>query len=425
MLDTLLLEKLQNGALTRYAHLYADTEKATERFVCAIETFRQTYGQGRDLYLFSVPGRSEISGNHTDHNHGRVLAAAIDRDIIAVVSPTEDGIIHLKSQGFPEDVVDTRKVDDPEAFPRYSSASIIAGMCHAMKQEGCVVGGFDAYTTTDVLKGSGLSSSAAFEVMCGSILNHLYANDRFDNPTLAKMAQYAENVFFGKPCGLMDQMACAVGGLLTIDFEDPKAPVITPLSYSLTEAGYRLCIVNTGGNHADLNEDYASVPAEMKSVAKVFGKETLRGLTEADILSRAAILRETVGDRALMRAIHFIRENDRVKVQAQHLQNGDTQAFLSLVKASGLSSFQYLQNVYTIKNVAEQGLSLALCVTEGWLGQHPCAWRVHGGGFAGTIQAFVTEELAPTYAQKMDEIFGEGATMTLRVRPVGATPITL
>ena len=223
----------------------------------------------------------------------------------------------------------------------------------------------------------------------------------------------------------MDQMACAVGGFLSIDFEDPKNPVIEPIRFSLSDAGYKLCIVNTGGNHADLNEDYASVPAEMKAVAAAFGKETLRSLSEKEILSALPILRGTVGDRAILRALHFFRENDRVEKQTAALQNGDFPAFLSLVLASGNSSFEYLQNVYTVKNTAEQGLSLALCLTDGLLAGKDCAWRVHGGGFAGTIQAFVKREYAEDYRAVMNHTFGEGAVMTLSVRPVGATEIVL
>ena len=299
------------------------------------------------------------------------------------------------------------------------------GMAAGFAEKGYAVGGFDAYTTTEVLKGSGISSSAAFEVMCGNIINHLYAGGRFSNQELATMAQYAENEYFGKPCGLMDQMACAVGGFVHIDFADPDAPAVNPIPFSLSDAGYHLCIVNTGGNHADLNEDYASVPAEMKSVAKAFGQETLRGISEEEFFSRIRDLRAKVGDRAILRAMHFLRENKRVEMQAKALKEGDVDSFLSGVMASGNSSFRYLQNVYTVKNVWEQGLSLALCLTEGFLEGKKAAFRVHGGGFAGTIQAFVPKEDAEEYARFMDSVFGQGATMMLRIRPEGAVQIKL
>lgn len=421
----LIRQKLRAGALASYGSLYADIDAQTKRWLCAIDAFEELYGKGRDLFLFSVPGRSELSGNHTDHNHGAVLAGAIDRDIIAVAAVSEDPVIRLKSEGFPEDVVRLDDVSAPDRFRPYTSSALIAGTCRAVCDRGGAVGGFDAYTTTEVLKGSGISSSAAFEVMVGNILNHLFCGGRFSGQELAMMAQYAENVYFGKPCGLMDQMACAVGGFVRIDFADPQKPDVRPIDFSLTNAGYSLCIVNTGGNHADLNEDYASVPAEMKQVAKALGQEVLRGLTEEDIRAALPALREKTGDRAILRALHFVRENDRVLRQAAALEAGDIAGFLAGVAASGDSSFKYLQNVYTTKNTAEQGLSLALCLTEGLLSGKGCAWRVHGGGFAGTIQAYVKAEYEEAYAKEMDRIFGEGATMRLHIRPEGAVEIRL
>ena len=420
-----LKARIAAGALGAYAHLYPDLAAQAKRYTDAIDAFCALYGDDRDIRLFSVPGRSEISGNHTDHNHGKVLAGAIDRDIIAVAAKNTDGVVRIKSEGYPEDTVEIARAGDPAAFRSFSSCALLAGTCRGFTDRGYAVGGYDAYTTTEVLKGSGISSSAAFEVQCGNIMNYLYSDGRIANEELAKIAQYAENAYFGKPCGLMDQMACAVGGFLSIDFADPKDPVVTPVSFSLADAGYKLCIVNTGGNHADLNEDYASVPAEMKAVAAALGQEVLRGLTESDIIANIPLLRGTVGDRAILRALHFLRENDRVEKQTEALRRGDFDTFLSLVIASGNSSFKYLQNVFTVKNVAEQGLSLALAVTEGLLGDKKCAWRVHGGGFAGTIQAFVRAELAEDYRTVMDGIFGAGAVMMLSVRPVGATEITL
>ncbi len=425
MLASQIKAKLQQGALDAYSHLYGDVAAQVHRYIQAIDAFTAEYGEDRDIRIFSVPGRSELSGNHTDHNLGCVLAGAIDRDIIAIAAKNNDGVVRIHSEGYPEDVVDLSQIGDPQNFKPYSSTALLAGICNGFREKGYAIGGYDAYTTTQVLKGSGISSSAAFEVQCGNIMNYLYNAGGIANEEIAKLAQYAENVYFGKPCGLMDQMACAVGGFLSIDFEDPKNPVIHPIPFSLSEVGYKLCIVNTGGNHADLNDDYASVPREMKAVAHFFGKETLRGLAESDIIASIPLLRPVVGDRAIMRSLHFLRENARVNRQEAALQAGDFPTFLSLVLASGQSSFEYLQNVYTVKNVEEQGLSLALCVTSGILHGKGCAWRVHGGGFAGTIQAFVKEEYAEEYASVMNAVFGAGAVMMLSVRPVGATEIKL
>ena len=420
-----LIEKIQSGALAAYSHLYGDLEDQKARYIGALERFIELSGDEREAYLFSVPGRTEVQGNHTDHQHGCVLAAAIDRDIIAVVSPSENGIIRVKSEGYDEDVVALADCESPDAFADFSSASLIAGTVGGFTARGYKAGGFDAYTVNRVLKGSGLSSSAAFEVMIGNILNHVYNGGTIANEELAKIAQFAENEYFGKPCGLMDQMSCAVGGFVYIDFEDTKNPIIEAIPFSLSEAGFVLCIVNTGGNHADLNADYASVPAEMKSVASYFGKEVLRGISEADIVANAPVLRRTVGDRAILRALHFVRENARVGKTAELLKAGDLDGFLGSVIASGDSSFKYLQNVYTVKNVEEQGLSLALAVAEGALAGKGCAWRVHGGGFAGTTQAFVRREYAEEYAALMDAVFGEGACMMLAIRPLGAIEIKL
>jgi galactokinase len=293
-------------------------------------------------------------------------------------------------------------------------------MAQAFSNAGHKIGGYDAYSCTEVLKGSGLSSSAAFEVMVGNILNHLYNGGAIDNQEIAKYAQYSENVYFGKPCGLMDQMACAVGGFVYIDFENNTSPLVKSVDFSLARAGYSLCIVNTGGNHANLNDDYASVPSEMRSVASHFGKKLLRGITEDDILREARVLRKRFGDRAIMRALHFVRESLRVESAREALSEGRLPDFLQIIGASGNSSFKYLQNVYTNKKPSEQGLSLALALADGYLDGRSGAHRVHGGGFAGTVQVFVKNEDVAEFIKLMDGVFGEGATMTLSIRPVGA-----
>ena len=416
-----LKKLILDGGLEKYSNLYADTKAQEERFAAALDSFIELYGDEDDeVGIFSVPGRSEISGNHTDHNRGCVLAGAIDRDIIAVASKNTDGKVNFKSEGYPKISIDLSDIDEPDNFENYSSAALIAGLAKGFTNSSYSIGGYNAYATTEVLKGSGISSSAAFEVMIGNIFNYLYNDGTVSNIEIAKLSQYSENVYFGKPCGLMDQMACAVGGFVYIDFEDPKNPIVDPIAFSLTDAGYSLCIVNTGGNHADLNDDYASVPYEMKAVAKALGQDALRGLTEADIIKSIPALRETLGDRAILRALHFVRENDRVGTIRAALKNSDVKAFLSGILASGASSFKFLQNVFTTINVKEQGLSLALALAEGYLDGKDCAWRVHGGGFAGTIQVFIKNEYVDGFVALMDSVFGEGAAMNLKIRPVGA-----
>ena len=420
MLAKDLKKRLAEGALAEYSALYSDIEAQSKRLASAIDAFEERYGEGRDLYILSVPGRSEIIGNHTDHNGGKVLAGAIDRDIIAVAAKNEAGKINLASEGFDPDSISLDEIDSPDNFKNYSSAALIAGLAAGFVKNGYKVGGFDAYTTTEVLKGSGISSSAAFEVMVGNILNHLYNGGSVDNKEIAKLSQFSENVYFGKPSGLMDQMACAVGGFVFIDFADSKNPVVEPIDFSLRDAGYSLCIVNTGGNHADLNEDYASVPMEMKAVAKELSATLLSGIDEATLVAKIPLLREKVGDRAILRSLHFIRENKRVEVAKSALVSGDVKLFLETVSESGRSSFEYLQNVYTTKNVGEQGLSLALALADGYLDSCESAHRIHGGGFAGTIQVFIKKEKLSEFVEYIDGVFGKGAAMALNIRPRGA-----
>ncbi len=414
---------LASGALdAALIELYGEDNLVSSkaRYQKAIDNFKALYGERENTRIFSVPGRSEISGNHTDHNRGKVLAASIDLDMIAIAAPSDDGTILLKSEGFDADTVVIAEREAAKTL-RYSSTALIAGVADGFLKAGYTVGGFVAYTTNNVFKGSGLSSSAAFEVMIGNILRGLYDN-AIDDIEIAKIAQYAENEFFGKPCGLMDQTACAVGGFIAIDFADPKDPIVEKPDFDLSALGYSLCIVNTGGNHADLNEDYASVPAEMKAVAKALGKEVLRDCPEDTLLPRLPALRKTLGDRALLRAFHFFAENRRVEKQTEALKKGDIGTFFALVNESGSSSFRYLQNVYTVKNIEEQGLSLALCLAEDFLKtiDVPTASRVHGGGFAGTIQAFLPTDLAPAFAARMDLAFGKGACHILKIRQKGA-----
>lgn len=426
MTSSQLIFAINNGELDlRFTEIYGEDGLAYQksRYIRAINNFASVYGENREISLYSVAGRSELSGNHTDHNRGCVIAGSIDLDIIAVASENDNSIIRVKSEGYNEIIVDTDIYTEPKAELFGTSDSIIAGMCRGFKDKGYNIGGFDAYMTSSVLKGSGLSSSAAFEDMIGNIESHLYNGGRVDNVEIAKLAQYSENMFFGKPCGLMDQVACAHGGMVAIDFADVKNPVIEKMDFDLTKAGYNLCIVDTGGNHADLTDDYASIPFEMKSVAKFFGKDVLREVDPSFVYSNIAALRAVCGDRAILRAIHFFRENDRVKSQKEFLDEGNLDAYFGLVKESGRSSFEYLQNVYTTKNINEQGLSLALSLADGYLDGKGGAYRVHGGGFAGTIQAYVKKEDVEGFKAIMDSAFGEGACLILKIRQIGACKV--
>lgn len=425
-----LKSAIKTGAYDKaFKELYGvdcDLDAVRERYISCADGFEQCYGDknAQDVEMFSVAGRSEISGNHTDHNHGRVLAASITLDIISVAAKNDEGVVRVKSEGFPEDCVAVSDADNARSDEKYKASAIIRGMCDGFAKNGYNVGGYYAYTTSNVLKGSGLSSSAAFEDMIGNMLNYFYNDGKIDNVEIAKIAQYAENVHFGKPCGLMDQVACAAGGFVAIDFEDPSKPVVERLPFELDKFDMALCIVNTGGNHADLNEDYASVPSDMKKVANLLGVDYLRQTTKSALLDRALEVREKLGDKCLMRAMHFFNENERVSRQRDALSKGDLKGFLEGVKASGLSSFTMLQNVYTTKNVDEQGLSLALALSAEVLGdEENAAWRVHGGGFAGTIQAFVPQKSVSAYKESLEKVFGEGNVYVLGVRKYGAVSL--
>ena len=408
----------------RLAELYGESNAAAqrERYAALTDEFLGKYGDREGTGFYSVPGRSEISGNHTDHNHGKVLAASIDLDIIAVAAASDDGWIRITSVGFKPDDIEIARLDDYRA-ERMHSASLVAGTADGLLKRGYKVGGLVACTISNVMKGSGLSSSAAFEDMCVNLQNHLYNGGKIGAVELAQISQYAENEFFGKPCGLMDQIACAAGGFVYIDFADAEKPAVEKLPFDLGARGYSLCIVDTGGNHADLTDDYASVPREMKEVAAQFGKSCLRELDRGDIISHASYLRGKCGDRAILRALHFYDENDRVTEQAKALREGDLDRFFGLVKASGNSSVSFLQNVYTVKNVGEQGLTLALALASHFLSGRGGAWRVHGGGFAGTIQAYVREEDVAAFRELMEGVFGEGRVYVLHVRAEGATKL--
>ena len=393
-----------------------------ERYLKAKSEFENIYDEKAEKF-FSAPGRTEICGNHTDHNRGLVLAAGVSLDVIASVKKTDDNVIYLKSEGFPADEVDISNLDVNEA-EFGSSKALIRGVAAGLKEKGFKIGGFKAYTTSNVLKGSGLSSSAAFEVLIGAILNGLYNDGKIDDITIAIAAQYAENKYFGKPSGLMDQMASSVSGFISIDFADEKNPIIKSIEFDFSKTGHSLCIVDTKGNHADLTPEYAAIPQEMKSVAKYFGKEYLREISKADIIKNLPALREKLGDRAILRALHFFDENQRVIAECSALEKNDFTEFLSLVKQSGDSSFKYLQNIFASSSPSEQGLSTALYFANNILGERG-AYRVHGGGFAGTIQAFVPNDILDEFKTKMEAIFGKDSCHVLTIRPVGGTEVTM
>ena len=403
--------------------IYLDENKLAyqrDRYAAAIEQFEKLYGAA-EVSIYSAPGRSEIGGNHTDHQNGEVLAASVNLDAIAIVEKTDDGLVKVVSGDYPMitvDVNDLEKNDSEEG----TTLSLIKGVLAGIKERGGNVGGFKAYVTSDVLIGAGLSSSAAFETIIGTITSGLY-NDMTISPVdIAIIGQYAENVYFGKPCGLMDQTASSVGNLVHIDFADKANPVIEEVSCDLGKYGYSLCITDTKGSHANLTPDYAAIPAEMRAAAAVFGKEVLHGVTMEELIERSAEVRAAAGDRALLRAIHFVSENVRVQQEVAALKAEDFEGFLRVVKASGDSSYKFLQNVYTNSDVQHQNVSVALAISETILGDHGVC-RVHGGGFAGTIQAFVKNEAVAEYKATMDKVFGEGSCQVLKIRKYGGMKV--
>ena len=402
--------------------LYGDKAEANApRYTQLLDLFEKTFPGEDEVTLFSAPGRTEIGGNHTDHEHGRVLAASVDMDMIAAASVTEDHMIRILSEGYPmcEICLDDMGVKESEVN---TTAALIRGVAAKFMQLGCKVGGFSAVVTSSVLPGSGLSSSAAFEVLTGNIINHLFFEDKADAVQIAQIGQYAENVYFGKPSGLMDQMASSVGNLITIDFEDPSAPVVRRLDVDFEKSGLKLCIINCWADHADLTDEYAAVTVEEQSVAAYFGKKVLREVSEEDFFSQLPALRSKFGDRAVLRSIHFYQDNERVLEQVSALESGDIKTFLKLVSKSGRSSWMYLQNIVPTGAKEHQEMAVALALCEKLLGEEG-AFRVHGGGFAGTCQAFVPEHMIGEFTQKMDQFLGEGSCHVLNIRSVGGTVV--
>ena len=393
---SLILSRNQKQVLD--AGFFAAFEKAPERY-------------------FSAPGRTEIGGNHTDHQRGRVLAAAVNLDTRAAVRVNGTDTVRILSKGYPLCTVSLNTLV-PQENEINTTPALVRGVCARFAELGCKVEGFDAYCESTVLPGSGLSSSAAFEVLIGTIVNHLFFGGRVSQPEIAQIGQYAENVFFGKPCGLMDQTASAVGNLVTIDFFDKGHPVIEPVDFDFSACGHALCIIDSQASHADLTDEYAAIPGELKQICAYFGKEVLTQISEADFFAAIPALRKICPDRAVLRAIHFYQENARVPQQVEALRRGDFAAFLELVKQSGYSSYMYLQNVIPAGYVEHQDVAVSLALCEHYL-RGKGAYRVHGGGFAGTVQAFVPFELLDSFRAGIDAVLGQGACHVLSIRPQG------
>lgn len=420
---SLIIQDIQNNVYNdTFLDIYVDQEQLEHqksRYVQAIEKFIDLYGD-QEVSIYSTPGRSEVCGNHTDHQHGEVLAAAINLDIIAVVAK-DDTKIKILSDDYDIEAI---HIDDLtlRENEKESSEGLIRGILARFQQLQHKIGGFVGYMTSDVLQGSGLSSSAAFEVMIGTILSGMYNDMKVDPVTIAKIGQYSENVYFGKPCGLMDQCACSVGSLIHIDFKDNENPIVEKINVDFPRFHHSLCIVDVHASHADLTEDYASIPEELKEVDHFFHQEYLRDVDEKEFYEHLTEVREAVNDRAVLRAIHVFKENKRVQQAVQSLKQEDFDTFKTIVKASGESSFKYLQNIYSNHYVGQQAVSLALALSENLLGAHGVC-RVHGGGFAGTIQAFVEDDYVEEYKQGIEKYFGEGSCHILKIRKYGGMKV--
>lgn len=421
MLTANIKEELKQGKMNELIlDIYADESKLDyqlNRYIKAVEEYENIYGTG-DVQICSAPGRSEICGNHTDHQHGEILAAAINLDAIAVVGRTDDGICRITSKGYGETVVDTKDLKyclDEEG----TSTALIKGVISRLKDLGYVIGGFNAYVTSDVTNGAGLSSSAAFETLVGTIINYAYNEGKLDAVTNAIVGQYAENVYFGKPCGLMDQMACSVGSMVHVKFNLPMDKAIEKIDMNLNKYGYSLCITDTKGSHANLTPEYAAIPVEMRMVAEYFQKGYLIDVTGEDVMNNITELREKCGDRAVLRTLHFINENERVRKAVNYIEEDNMEGFLEEIKASGDSSYKFLQNVYCNSDINHQNVSLALAVSEDVLADKRGVCRVHGGGFAGTIQAFVKNEYVEEYKASLNRLFGEDSCNVLKIRKYG------
>ena len=421
--DVLKKEFTEGKYQERLQDIYLDEHQLDaqrDRYIKALEEFEKLYGV-KEVEIYSAPGRSEVGGNHTDHQLGMVLATSINLDAIAIVAKTGDNKVTIKSEGYKKEEVSLEELQ-PVKEEEGTSRGLIRGMAARLKEEGYQIGGFQAYVTSDVLSGSGMSSSAAYEVLLGNIFSGLYNEMKISPVFIAQAGQYAENVFFGKPCGLMDQMASSVGGLIFIDFKELKNPEVKQVNVDFETFGYSLCIVDTKGSHAELTPEYAAIPAGMKKVAGFFNQDVLRKVDQEEFYRQIPQIREQFGDRAVLRAMHFFAEDERVQAQVKALEAGEFENFKSLLIESGDSSYKYLQNVYTSQDVHNQSVSIGLAVSDRVL-KGKGAWRVHGGGFAGTIQAFVPNDLVDEYKKNLEHVFGEGSCLVLKVRKYGGIKV--
>ena len=427
-----LQEYISAGKLDdKLKELYVDDSLLGEqkkRYLACVASFEKTFGADGSIGIYSAPGRSEVCGNHTDHQHGMCVAASINLDVVAVARPSSDGVVNVLSEGYDMLTVDSAELKYSQA-EQSSTKALIKGVLKGMKEEGFEVGGFDCYLTSNVIVGAGLSSSAAFENALGTVVNHLYNGGKINAIDTAKASKFAENVYFGKPCGLLDQMASSVGGLIQIDFKDVENPLVKKIDVDFSAFGYSLCIVDVHASHADLTPDYAAIPQEMKSVAEFFGQTHLRNVNPEDFYANLAKVRAACSDRALLRAYHFFEEEENVQNLVKKLEQKDFPGFLHFVKASGNSSYKFLQNIYSLKNQENQSVSIALAFSQKYLETQKGSkdskgvCRVHGGGFAGTIQAFVKDQYVSEYKHNIEGIFGEDSCHVLKVRQSGSVKV--
>ena len=416
-----IINEISDGTLDdnlKYLYICDDCTEQRERYLSLIKGYETTFGKADELALFSAPGRTEIGGNHTDHQHGCVIAGSVNLDIIAAVSFNDENIVRIKSKGYPMDEVSLDNLEiNPSEYEK--SISLIRGVLNRFRELGYEIKGFNAYTESNVMKGSVLSSSAAFEVLIGTIANNLFANCEVNPVEIAKIGQYAENKYYNKPSGLLDQMASSVGAVISIDFKDNSAPIVTKVDFNLSEFKHSLCIIDSGADHADLTDEYSAVTREMKMVSNYFGKEYLREVDKTEFMANLKGLRDAVkNDRAILRAIHYFNDSERAILEAEAIKNGDFDEFCRLSRESGRSSYMYLQNVYASSIPHSQAVSLTLALCDELLGDKG-AYRVHGGGFAGTVQAFVPDEMVSDFKKKIEEVLGEGMCHILSIRPVG------
>ena len=416
-----VVSKLSKGELDdslKYLYVSSDVDFYRDRYMSVINGYEEIFGKADELSLFSAPGRTEIGGNHTDHQHGCVIAGSVNLDVIAAVSLNNENVVRIKSKGYPMDEIN---LDDLEINEKeYDKAiSLIRGVIKRITELGYEVKGFNAYTESNVMKGSGLSSSAAFEVLVGTIINHLFANAEISPVEIAKIGQFAENVYYNKPSGLLDQMASSVGAVVAVDFKDNDAPIVKKVDFDLSSFNHSLCIIDSGADHADLTNEYAAVTEEMRLVSKFFGKNYLREVSRDEFFNNLKDIRQAVNnDRAILRAIHYFNDSDRAVAETEAIEKGDFKEFCRLNRESGRSSFMYLQNVYASSMPKAQAVSLTIALCEEILGDRG-SFRVHGGGFAGTVQAFVPNDMVDEFKSRIEAVLGEGMCHILSIRPVG------